>query len=235
LNHSCNCFGAASFIDIDRDRELIKPIPGTTAIFLTTNSNMMSRIIQSLVLATLIANIMSVEVKEALISDEGATSGVAEHHQYYGKTGKGSKGYAYYGGKGAKGGNGHGGGYGSGNGDSEPVHEPEASGDWEPEPEPVHHESDDYFVYGKACKGGKGSKGGYGGGELEPEHEPEVKGDWEPELEPVHHESDDYYVYGKSGKGGKGSKGGYGNGDGHYTEPEAEPELAGNSGSGDWF
>ena len=85
-------------------------------------------------------------------------------------------------------------------------------------------------------KGGKGSKGGYGygGGELEPEHKPEVKGDWEPEPEPVHHESDDYHVYGKSGKGGNGSKGGYENGDGHYAEPEVEPELAGNSGSGDW-
>ena len=130
---------------------------------------------------------MSVEVKEALISDEGATSGIEEHHQYHGKAGKGSKGYAYYGVKGSKGGYGYGGRYGSGNGDSEPVHEPEASGDWEPE------------------------------------------------LEPVHHESDDYYVYGKSSKGGKGLKGGYGNGDGHYAEPDAGPELAGNSGSGDWW
>ena len=118
------------------------------------------------------------------------------------------------------------------------MHEPEASGDWELEPEPVHHESDDYHVYGKSGKGGNGSKGGYenGDGELEPEHKPEVKGDWEPEPEPepVHHESDDYHVYGKSGKGGNGSKGGYENGDGHYAEPEVEPELAGNSGSGDW-
>jgi len=39
------------------------------------------------------------------------------------------------------------------------VHEPEASGYWELEPEPVHHESDDYHVYGKSGKGGKGSKG----------------------------------------------------------------------------
>jgi hypothetical protein len=200
--------------------------------------NMMSRIIQSLVVATLITNVMCVVVKEALISDEGATSGIEEHHQYYGKAGKGSKGSAYYGGKGSKG---YGGGYGSGNGDSEPVHEPEASGDWEPEhePEPVHHESDDYYVYGKSSKGGKGSKGGYGSGndDSEPVHEPEASGDWEPELEPepVLHESDDYYVYGKSSKGGKGSKGGYGNGDGHYADPEAEPELAGNSGSGDWW
>lgn len=62
---------------------------------------MMSRIIQCLVVATLIANTMSVEVKEALISDEGANSGVEEHHHYYGKAGKGS---AYYGGKGSKGG-----------------------------------------------------------------------------------------------------------------------------------
>ena len=81
---------------------------------------------------------MSVEVKEALISDEGANTGVEEHHHYYGKAGKGSKGSAYY------------------------------------------------------------------------------------------------YVYGKSGKGGNGSKGEYENGDGHYAEPEVEPELAGNSGSGDW-
>ena len=186
---------------------------------------------------------MSVEVKQAIISDESANSGVEEQHQYYGygKAGKGTKGYAYYGGKGSKGGYGYGGGYGSGNGVSEPVHEPEASGDWEPEhePEPVHHESDDYFVYGKSNTGGKGLKGGYGSGnnDSEPVHEPEPSGDWEPEHEPelVYHESDDYYVYGKAGKGDKGSKGGYGSGNGHYAESEAEPELAGNSGSGDWW
>ena len=101
-------------------------------------------------------------------------------------------------------------------------HEPEGSGEWEPEHEPEWSapESDDYYVYGKSGKGSKGSKGyGYGSGD--------GHSDWSAR--------ESYSYQGKSGKGSKGSKGyGYGSGDGHYYEPEPEPGWYGNSGSGDW-
>jgi len=198
---------------------------------------MMSRMIQSVVVATVIATGMSVEANRGVRraswvgwgEEEVVDSGDEEHYYSYGKSGKGSKGGSYGGksGKGSKGGYGYGGGYGSGSGDYEPVHEPEASGDWEPEHyEPEHHESDDYYVsYGKSGKGSKGSKGGYGGYVSGGGHD----SDWSAPESDEH-----YYSYGKSGKGGKGSKGGYGgygSGDGHYYEPE--PEHVYNSGSGD--